>query len=265
MALKRLTNYEFFGVTGELCGDLRPRIAAHPPIAWNLTNLDIAHEIFSRRWIVEVDPLLIRLRQQAGRLDLRQDLEVRFAITFLEALALYSELIEPGSGEVWLAISKQLWPEGQAHNAKSWFEEGAHADATGHWLAGQPAVQQKLASILLPDGRTLLAVIEGWIATGRELLAVERQSQDRLRALSDQKQPSDLPRARSLVIQAIDGLRRYFAQDAAAPAGLATALLARVDELEARADRLRRKAPDPGADPSEPEVVEAEVVEVAPG
>ena len=63
MALKRLTNYEFFGVTGELCGDLRPRIAAHPPIAWNLTNLDIAHEIFSRRWIVEVDPLLIRLRQ----------------------------------------------------------------------------------------------------------------------------------------------------------------------------------------------------------
>jgi hypothetical protein len=258
MALKRLTNYELSGVLSELCGPLRPRIAAHAPIAWQLTNLDTALAIFTRRWLAEADPELSGLSKRGGQLDFIHDLIIRFLISVLDSLALHAEIRAPGTGQAWLDLSKQLAPEGLMHTLKSWFEEGAHADTTGAWLDGQPAVRATLQAVVLPGGDTLLAVIEHWIAVGRELLAVERRRQDRLRELGEQKQPNELPRARSLAIQAIDGLRRYFAQDSAAPADLRAALLDRVNDLEARADRLRRKAPDPQADPQQPEEVESE-------
>lgn len=262
MALKRLTNHEIFGLIEEWLGALRPVLAEVASVAHLLPHLEAIHDTFLSR-PAPPDDEHQRVRKAASALDIQHDATLRTAYELTGALAGYAELREPGAGAALAALREDLWPAGLMHNARTYFEEGSHAVATGKWLAGNPEARATAAAVSLPDGKTLLDLIERWIAIGQELLTVERTSQD-LAAARDETPGSNFVDARNQFIRVVEAMRRNLALDASVSDETRARLLNRVDTVERNADRKRReRAPDPGANPQvpEPEMDEASVAE----
>lgn len=252
MALKRLTNHEMFALVAEWLGTLRAIFAGVGSIAHLLPNLEAIYETFLERGTTP-DEALRTLRRNASALDIRHDAVLRGGYEVTGALAAYANLREPGSGAALLSLRDQLWPDGLAHNTRSYFEEGSHATATGAWLARSPEARAIAEAVTLPDGKTLLELVETWIAVGEELLAVERESQDRA-AAKGVESGTRFVNARNQFIRVVDAMRANLALDTVVSPETRAKLLTRVDRVEQNADRKRKdKAPDPAANPREPE------------
>lgn len=246
MAVKRLTNYEMYTQARAWAGAHRPLFERHASITYLLTHADAVVSGFQQR-PTPPDPELRALRLRAGQLDPEHDDLLALGYEACLLMAHHARVRNTGAADAWADVARALWPEGRAHNAKTWAEEGAHAVATGAWLAGQPAARALLASGTLPGGDTVLNVVDAWVATGTELDEVEQQSRDRERAVGSIRLP--YPAVRLNFIRLAAALRQTLAMDASVPAADKALLLDDLAQVEAAANKART-SPDPDADPT---------------
>ena len=249
MAIKRMSNPEMYGFAFSWSGEQRA-LFDHDSIRHMLPHVDAVVAGFEARKPPLVDPELRRLGRRAATLDPDHDALLGLGVDAIALLAIHARvrLKDPDRADAWIKVGKQLWPEGKAHNLKSYFEEGAHAVATGRWLAQHPEVRDFLATGLLADGDTLLKVVDDWVATGTELYQVEKQRRAREAQLA--VPASSYLSARLTFIRLVNGLRTTLELDATVPAKTRSGLLDPLAQVEARADALRQKeGPDPEADP----------------
>ena len=260
MAIKRYSNYEMYNQARRLAGQQRAVFERHASITHLLVHVDGVVAGFQQR-PVPVDPILRALRLRAAELDPRHDDLLGLGHDGCYFLADHARVRGAGNEDAWLAAANVMWPEGRMHNLKSWTEEGAHAVATGAWLAqdAQQGVRDLLASGTLANGDNLLQVVLDWVAVGTELDQVMQQIRKREQQLGGPRSP--YPATRLTFIQLVATLRQTLKMDASVPAVDRGLLLDDLARVEAEADAKRKKSPpDPDADPTQPDAVQPEVV-----
>ena len=260
MAVKRFTNYEMYNQARRFAGPQRAVFERHASITHLLVHVDGVVAGFQQR-PAPLDPILRALRLRAAGLDPRHDDLLGLAHDGCHFLADHARVRGTGNEDAWLAAAKVMWPEGRMHNLKSWTEEGAHAVATGAWLAqdAQQGVRDLLASGTLANGDNLLQVVLDWVAVGTELDQVMQQIRKREQQLGGPRSP--YPATRLTFIQLVATLRQTLKMDASVPAVDRGLLLDDLARVEAEADAKRKKSPpDPDADPTQPDAVQPEVV-----
>lgn len=276
MSLWNLTLSEQTGVTATMLSakGLRPRFLSAPLLAAMLPSLDHVHAqvaTFAPANHTEgAERELAALTEEGNALDTdRHDRLVRGMFRTLEGFAELADSAE--EAERFRATSARLLPQGLATGQQSWMGEAGNASRIDADLASDGSFRAALEAMVLPGGRTMLTLVESFVAAGLRLGAIELRRAELRRIIAANvpaastdappaKEATNLSTARKAWVDAVEALRGILRMAQSPVEGeLRDAVLSLLDDAEKRADaraRTRvaaRKAEDPVvAKPSKP-------------
>jgi len=256
MSLWNLTVSEQTGVTGALLNPkvLRPRFESSPLLAAMLPGLDHVHAQVATftpaRNAEAAERELGALTEEGSALDVgTHDRLVRAIFRLCEGHAEAADSAE--EAERFLAASKRVLPQGLTTGQQSWLGEAGNAARLEAELDGDPAFRASLAAVPLPGGRTLLTLVEGFIAAGLRLGAIEARRAE-LRRIIAANAPAEgdpgstrenvtLSAARKAWVDTVEALRGVFRMaHSPVDADVRDAVLSLLDDAEKRADARAR-------------------------
>ena len=251
MALKRLRTAEMVTITATWVDPAHPdrqAMAQVPALATLLPQVDAVHA--GLRATHDAGPSEVRRKQIKGqqkRLDVVHDDVLRGIWSYLWALIYFARTDEERQG--FLRLVELLLPEGLSAVTKSYREEAGQADLAGSRLTD--ADRALLQTLVLPDGRTLLDLVEQWLSLGAALGALDRERNGEL----DDGRPTqaDAAAARNHWIRTVQAVQDVAALTAADDPAIQE-IMARVHAAGLDADR-RAGADD---EPDEPDLTDDE-------
>lgn len=277
MSLWNLTLSEQTGVTATLLSakGLRPRFLSAPLLAAMLPSLDHVHAqvaTFAPANHTEgAERELAALTEEGNALD--SDSHDRLVRGMFRTMDGFAELAGSAEeAERFRAISVRLLPQGLATGQQSWMGEAGNASRIDADLASDGAFRAELEALVLPGGRTMLSLVESFVATGLRLGAIELRRAELRRIIAANapaatptdappaKEATNLSAARKAWVDTVETLRGILRMAQSPVEGeLRDAVLSLLDDAEKRADaraRTRvaaRKVEDPVvAKPSKP-------------
>lgn len=254
MAKKRFTNHQMQSMLHDWLGVHRALLEGIDSARHLIKKMEACYAGFLLRPGADPGAALKVLRVRAGSLDVGFDTTLRLSYGFMTWLADWRDFKEPGSGAPIREARDSLWPAGLSYTRTSYLEEAAHADTTADWLVKHPPVRALLEATSLPDGEQLAELVDQWLAAGKELGQVERESEKAAQQLKQAPRVVYAP-FRNRFIQLAELLQANLAEDDDVTDEVRETLLGRMVRLEARMDAraARGIVADPEADPSKPE------------
>lgn len=255
MALKRMRTEEMVAVTSTWVDEAHPdrqAIAQEPALASLLPQVDRAHE--GLLVTHDAGPNAVRLKQiqeEQKALDVEHDDVLRGIWAYLWALIYFARTRE--ERQSFLRLTALLLPEGLTAVIKSYREEAGQAELAGSRLTD--ADRALLQTLVLPDGRTLLDVVNQWLSLGAQLGALDRERSGDL--TDDRPTQAEAVLARNQWIRTVQTVQGVAAL-VAANNPVIQEIMARVDAAGRYADRRAGSGdqpdePDaPGDEPSVP-------------
>jgi hypothetical protein len=234
MALKRLRTEEMVAVTSTWVDRAhadRQALDAVPALATLLPELDAAWQGLHVTYAA--GPGTARRQELQGRqreLDVEHDDVLRGIWFYLQSQWFITR--EPTGRTTLERLRDRLLPEGLLAVNKSYREEAGQAELAGSRLTDSD--RALLSSMAMHDGRTLLDLVNRWLALGAELGALDRERVGDIR--DDVPRPVEARAARYRWIRTMSAIRDVAALVAAQDAMIQT-ILARIDEAERVAER----------------------------
>ena len=150
-------------------GPARTALEAHPMLAALLPAMETNHRAILKTQVIkqseaEAEALLV----EGSDCDERHDGAIRGTHAFLSGLA---DLTGSSS---YAELRDFLLPRGLMHTRLRYDEEAGEAELLAARLAADPAKKKKLKEIPVST-KTLLNVVEGWIADAKRLGEIERE------------------------------------------------------------------------------------------
>lgn len=179
--LKHLNLDEMVGLTSPWVNDAKqralflsiPEIAGlHPQLGDLQAQLGDAQPVDPPR-----SPAMKKLLERAAAVDVVHDALVRASASVIEADRLVALARKPPDlhrAERAATTTAKLFPTGLAIVNASLVAEAGNAERAGKLLAREPELSDHLAEIPVRDG-TALALVERWIAAGKQLAKLERE------------------------------------------------------------------------------------------
>jgi hypothetical protein len=223
----------------------RQAMAQVPALATLLPQVDAVHE--GLRATHDAGPGAVRLKQIQGqqkRLDVVHDDVLRGIWAYLWALIYFARTDEEREG--YLRLVALLLPDGLSAVSKSYREEAGQAELAGSRLTD--ADRAELQGLVLPDGRTLLDLVNQWLSLGAALGALDRERNSELD--DDRPTQADAVNARNQWIRTVQTVQDVAALTAADDPAIQE-IMARVYAAGLDADR-RAGADDEPDEPEEP-------------
>jgi hypothetical protein len=255
MALKRLRTEEMVAISKSWVDPEHPdrlALGAVPALATLLPELDAACAGLHATY--RAGPGTARRQQLQDRqreLDLEHDDVLRGIWFYLQSQVLITR--EPAARSELERLRERLLPEGLLAVNKSYREQAGQAALAAQQLTERD--RERLAQMPMHDGRTLLDLVERWLALGAEIGALDRARAGDLR--DNVPRPAEALAARNRWIRTVNTMREVAAL-VAAQAPAIQAILARVEVAEREAER-RAAGRDPAGDaPEHPDGTEAD-------
>lgn len=254
MALKRLRTEEMVAVTSTWVDRAhadRQALDAVPALATLLPELDAAWRGLHVTYAA--GPGTERRQQLQSRqrdLDLEHDDVLRGIWFYLQSQWFITRA--PAGRTALERLRDKLLPEGLLAVNKSYREQAGQADLMASRLADSD--RALLATMAMHDGRTLLDLVNRWMALGAELGALDRERAGDVR--DDVPRPVEARAARYRWIRTMSAIRDVAALVAAQNTTIQT-ILARIDEAERVAERRAASRDSAGESPADQDETEA--------
>lgn len=263
MALKRLRTEEMVTITSTMVDSEHPdyqAMVAVPGLAPLIPEIERSHDGLYTTYFH--GPGAVRrkeIQSQQKVLDDEHDDLARGLWAYCWAMVYFART--DAERQVFHRLLALLLPDGLAVVKKSYREEAGQVDLVQRQLGDEDRIQ--LATMALPDGRTLLDVVTQWLSLGVQLGALDRE---RAGEVADgTPTPADALAARNRWIRTMQAVREVAALVATDNPAIG-AIMARLDEAERVADRragngagddgevpeIGDDLPEPGDDPGTP-------------
>ena len=256
MALKRLRTEEMVTITSTMVDPEHPdhqALAAVPGLAPLLPEISGSHNGLYATYFH--GPGAVRrkeIQDLQKALDVDYDDFVRGLWAYLWAMIYFART--DAERKVVHRLLALLLPDGLSVVKKSYREEAGQVDLVQRNLGDED--RAALATMVLPDGRTLLDVVNQWLSLGTQLGTLDRE---RAGDIADgTPAPADALAARYRWIRSLEAVRDVAALVAADNPAI-TEIMAQLDEAERVADRRATsgagddvEAPEIGGDLPEP-------------
>jgi hypothetical protein len=234
MALKRLRTEEMVTITSTLVDPTHPdyqAMVAVPALAPLVPEITGSHHGLYATYFT--GPSAVRLKEIQGQqkeLDVGHDDSARGLWAYCWAMIYLART--DAERQVFRRLLALLLPDGLAIVRKSYREEAGQAALIQAQLGDDD--RTALASMVLPDGRTLLEVVNQWLSLGTQLGALDRE---RAGDVADgAPTPADALAARNRWIRTMQAVRDVAALVAADNPAISS-IMVRLDEAEHVADR----------------------------
>jgi hypothetical protein len=234
MALKRLRTEEMVTITSTMVNPEHPdhqAMVAVPALAPLVPEIIGSHHGLYATYFH--GPGAVRLKEiqdMQKALDVDHDDFARGLWAYLWAMIYFART--EAERQLFHRLLALLLPDGLAVVKKSYREEAGQVDLVQRQLGDED--RATLASLVLPDGRTLLEVVNQWLSLGTQLGALDRE---RAGDVADGRPTAaDALAARNRWIRTLQAVREVAALVAADDPAI-TAIMARLDEAERVADR----------------------------
>jgi hypothetical protein len=248
MALKRLRTEEMVAITSTWVDPShadRQAMAQEPALAPLMPQVDAAHGGLCATH--DVGPSAVRLKQIQGQqkeVDVVHDDVLRGIWSYLWALVYFARTDE--EREVFMRLIALLLPDGLQAVNKSYREEAGQAELAGSRLTD--ADRAVLQTLTLPDGRTLLDLVNQWLSLGANLGALDRERNGYI--ANEGPTPAEAATARHQWIRTVQAVQDVAAL-VAANNPVIQEIMARVEAAGLHADRRASSGALPD-DPDEP-------------
>lgn len=234
MALKRLRTEEMVTITSTIVDPAHAdhqAMVAVPALAPLLSEIIGAHDGLYATYFT--GPGAVRLKEIQGlqrSLDDMHDDCVRGLWAYLWAMTYFARV--DAEKQVYRRLLALLLPDGLSVVNKSYREEAGQVDLVERQLGDED--RAALEQMALPDGRTLLAVVNEWLSVGAQLGALDRERAGE--RTDGGPTAADALAARFRWIRTMQTVREV-ANLVAADNPAINAIMARLDEAERVADR----------------------------
>lgn len=234
MALKRLRTEEMVTITSTL---VDPEHADHqammavPALAPLVPEIDASHRGLYATYFT--GPSAVRLKEiqvQQKALDIGHDDIARGLWAYCWAMIYFART--DAERLVIRRLLGALLPDGLAVVKKSYREEAGQTALVGDRLGDDD--RATLASMVLPDGRSLLDVVDEWLSLGAQLGALDRERA--VDIADDAPTPAEALAARNRWIRTVQTVREVAALVVTDNPAVSD-IMARLDEAERVADR----------------------------
>jgi hypothetical protein len=245
MALKRLRTEEMVTITSTLVDPAHPdyqAMVAVPALAPLVPEITGSHHGLYATYFT--GPSAVRLKEIQGQqkeLDVDHDELARGLWAYLWAMVYFARTDE--DRQVIHRLLALLLPDGLAIVNKSYREEAGQATVIQSQLG--EAERATLAGMVLPDGRTMLDVVNRWLSLGVQLGTLDRERAGDV--AGGTTTPAEALVARNRWIRTMQTVRDVANLVAANNAAIRE-IMARVDAAERAADRRAGNGDDAGAE-----------------